>query len=442
MRTYFLLTLGCPKNQVDSWTLEQRLRSAGYRAVPQPEQAALLIVNTCGFITEAKEESIAAILELAALKHSSPHKRLLVSGCFSQRNAPELARELPEVDAFFGVDCSDELLRHLNDQGLFVYTHDSRPLPADTHGSAPGPGPGSWYLKIGEGCDNRCAYCAIPLIRGPYRPRPARAILAEARRLVSQQGALEINLISQDSARYRAPDREDYTLCRLLDDLEAISGVAWIRVLYLHPAHVDDVLLRRMLQGGKVLPYFDLPVQHLADPLLQSMGRHHTYDDYRRLVDLIRSHNRESSLRSTLIIGFPGETDAHFRLLRERVEQIGFDKLGCFRYSEEDGTDAARRSHKVPAGLAEQRWQEIMELQRSVSARRLARFVGQELPVLIEEQVSDEEGLALGRSPHDAPDVDGAVVVQSEEVRMLQPGRIVRIMIRKTMEYDLYGEPV
>lgn len=440
-KRFFLLTLGCAKNQVDSRGIAARLTAAGWRRQEEAEGAGLLICNTCGFITSAKEESIDSILALAAVKAAHPGSRLVVCGCFPQRNGAELAAELPEVDLFLGTDAADTILAALDTRGLAVNPAGTDYDPAVGYDLLPGGK--SAYLKIAEGCDNRCAYCAIPLIRGQFRTRPAAAILAEAALLAHEHGVLELNLISQDTSLWHDPGNPAYRLPELLADLEQVPGLEWIRALYLHPAHIDDALIRALGRGGKILPYFDIPVQHLADPVLARMGRRTTWENIRSLVTRIRENVPAAVLRTTCITGFPGETDADFMLLLKRIREIGFDKLGAFRYSQEEGTPAALMPDTVNKKTAAARYRKLMLLQRRISAKRLARHIGSVLPVLIEERLAAADGeagtLYIGRSPHDAPDVDGAVVVHTGRTEDLT-GRIVPVRIGKSSDYDLYGE--
>lgn len=442
----YLATLGCAKNVVDSSDVRRAMTAAGWQETDRPSLADLVILNTCGFIKSAKEESIDTILQLAKLK--KPGARLVMAGCFVQRNAAELAKALPEVDAFFGISFADELAENPEFCGVFpLSTPEAGTAYAPCLGASLDAGPGAAWLKISDGCDNRCSYCAIPLIRGPWRPRPAAAILREAAEL-AKAGVSEINLISQDSSRYRDPEAAEMDLVRLLDALEEIDGPRWIRVLYLHPATTQARLVSRLLAGGKVVPYFDLPVQALVDSTLERMKRRTSWDDIRRLVDTIRSKNSLATIRTTLITGYPGETATDHALTLKRMEEISFDKLGAFIWSAEEGTAAANEGPRVRPKSAEKRLDEIMRLQQSISARRLRRFRGLTLPVLIgnepppaEVEISAGVRICSGRSQGDAPDVDGLVLARIPAgKRVPSPGSFADIRIDSSSEYDLYGE--
>ena len=451
MQRFFLATLGCAKNVVDSADARRALLAAGWVETDDASSADLLVVNTCGFITPAKQESIDTILDLA--QHKKDGARLVMAGCFVQRNAQELAASLPEVDGFFGISFADALASHPDHSGVFPL-----PVPVGTEPYSPrlgasfDAGPGSAWLKISDGCDNRCSYCAIPDIRGPYRARPAADILSEAR-ILAESGIQEINIISQDTSRYTNPDQPGMDLIRLLDEIERLDGPRWIRLLYLHPATTSPALIQRMLSGGKVLPYFDLPVQSLVDSTLARMKRRTTWADVSRLVETIRSKNSQATIRSTLITGYPGETPKDHALTIERLQQLSFDKLGAFVWSPEEGTPAASERPRVTEATANRRLDEIMRTQQEISSRLLARYIGKTLPILVTGSTLDPEsippeGLPLdpsapscwGRGPADAPDVDGlacATIPAGKPVP--KPGSFAEIRIESSTEYDLYG---
>ena len=434
--SFFLLTLGCAKNMVDSRGIRESLVQAGWTSTETAEEADLLICNSCGFITPAKEEAIETILAMGEIKERYPEKKIIMCGCFPQRNAEELAAELPEVDAFFGTDAAEHIAKYPLKERVVVHPHPEGPYTPGT-GYDILPGGKSAYLKIAEGCDNCCSYCAIPLIRGSFRARPAADILKEAEYLVREKGILEINLISQDTTAWYDPENQEYRLEQLLRDIAKIEGLAWIRPLYLHPAHLRPEIIDAICSGGKILPYFDLPVQHLSDPILKDMGRKTDWKTIRTLCSTIRAKQPLATLRTTVIAGYPGESDEDFRLLCERLEEIGFDKLGAFAYSPEEGTVAGSRQPE-PEILVKKRYDRIMRLQKRISTDRLRNQTGRTVPVLIEEKVEGEENLFIGRSPADAPDVDGCVVVSSKKEDII--GTIIPVKILRTTEYDLYGE--
>lgn len=446
-QSYYLLTLGCAKNRVDSAAIRRALQAHGLSATEDPREADYLILNTCGFITPAKEESIETVLELAGIKETNPAARVLMTGCFVQRNSTELAAELPEIDGFFGTDCAELLVKNLDSNGVFVQPSTSSPEYHTSCGTADAEGVNSFYIKISEGCDNRCSYCAIPLIRGGYRPRPAAEIINEVARLLENNSAddfIEINLISQDTSRYFDPHNPAYRLEQLLDDIEQLPGSPrWIRALYLHPASLRPELIERMCRPGSVLPYFDIPVQHLSDHMLAQMNRHHDWEHLQSLLTGIRRRCPDATVRTTVIVGHPGETAEDHKLLLQRLQQIEFDKLGAFVYSDEEGTVAAACDAKrVDKPAALRRYNQVMAQQKKISASRLTRFLNRTIPVLIEEPVSGEPGMYIGRGTHDAPDVDGAVVVQTDPANRLKGGTLVQVKILQTMDYDLYGESV
>ena len=436
--TFFLLTLGCAKNEVDSRGIEENLTRAGWQQTETAEEADLLICNSCAFITPAKEEAIETILTMGEIKERFPEKKIIMCGCFPQRNPEELAAELPEVDAFFGTDAAETIADFLVKERIMVNPHPETPY-SPTTGYKILPGGKSAYLKISEGCDNCCSYCAIPLIRGSFRSRPADAILKEAEMLVRDKGIVEINLISQDTTAWYDPDNPDYRLENLLRDIAGIKGISWLRPLYLHPAHLRPEIIDTMCTGGKILPYFDLPVQHLSDRILTSMGRKTDWETIRNLCREIRKKAPEATLRTTVIAGYPEETDEDFRLLCSRMEEIRFDKLGAFAYSPEEGTRAAE-IQPLPRVLVDKRFDKIMRLQKRISSELLKEQTGKILQVLIEEKVEGEENLFIGRSPADAPDVDGCVVVSSKKEDII--GTIIPVKIIRTTEYDLYGEKI
>lgn len=434
--SFFLLTLGCAKNQVDSRGIADSMEKAGWIRTKEPADADLLICNSCAFITPAKEETIETILHMGEIKKEYPEKKLLMCGCFPQRNAEELAKELPEVDGFFGTDAAATLVEQLEKQRVVVNPHPATPYnPAIGYDLLPGGR--SAYLKIAEGCDNRCSYCAIPIIRGGFRPRPAAAILKEAEILASRMGILEINLVSQDTTMYSDPDNPEYRLEDLLQDISKNKKTSWIRALYLHPAHLRKKTIEVMCSGGKILPYFDLPTQHLSDPILDRMGRKTDWKRISELCATIRGLSPQATIRTTVIVGYPDENETDFQLLCNRLKELRFDKLGAFRYSPEEGTRAAEaRPH--PDTVISKRFDRVMRLQKKISADLLAKRCGTILPVLIEERVKGEENLFIGRSPADAPDVDGCVVVSSKKQDIT--GTIIPVKILRATEYDLYGE--
>jgi len=436
LKTFFIETLGCAKNEVDSNNIRHQLLDKGFVEIENPEDADLLITNTCGFIQSAKEESIETILALSEIKKSSNSKRLIVTGCFSQRNSKELAEAIPEVDSFFGVDSAKIMANNIQKSGLFIEKIGNKYKPAVGYSFLEN-SKSSAYLKIAEGCSNRCTYCAIPIIRGDYRSRPATDIIKEAIEL-GIKGITEINLISQDCSNYQDPENNEYKLNHLLEELEKVPFIKWIRVLYLHPAHITSEIIEKMSAGQKTLPYFDIPVQHLSNNMLKTMNRSTNFDKIDNLIKKIREATSEAVIRTTVISGFPGETEEDFNFLYKKLKKIEFDILGCFVYSNEEGTVAANFKDQIPEDVAQIRFEKIMALQAGISEKRLQKQINRTIPVIIEEKVKEEEYLYIGRSKFFAPDVDGSVVV--EATHELEIGAIVNVTIVKSMQYDLYGE--
>jgi ribosomal protein S12 methylthiotransferase len=438
--TFTIESLGCAKNQVDSEELIAHLERAGLRWVAEPEQAEAVIVNTCGFITSAKEESIRTALEL---KSRFPGKKVLVAGCLVARYGEELTRALGELDGFVGLR---------DPQGLERLLRAGRSPGAAEQEQRRGGGPvgsparkrllsfpGSAYLKIAEGCGNRCSYCAIPLIRGPLASRPAGEIVREARQLL-EEGARELVLIAQDLASYGtepgSPGQGGLPL--LLRKLLALPGEFWLRCLYIHPDHFPEELLALAAADPRLLPYFDLPFQHASPAVLQRMGRRGSAESYLRLLERIRRALPRAVLRSTFLVGFPGESDRDFRLLLDFQRRAELDWAGFFAYSREEGTAAFNLGPRVPARTAEARRRELEQAQEAITAQRLERHVGSELEVLVEEPVQGQP-LALGRAYLQAPEVDGLVVLKAAG---LQAGQIYRARIERRNGVDLEGSLV
>jgi ribosomal protein S12 methylthiotransferase len=456
--TFTLESLGCAKNQVDSEELIAYLERSGLAWVPEPADADVIIVNTCGFITSAKEESIQVSLELKA-RH--PEKKVLVAGCLVQRYGRELQEALTEIDGFGGVRDFRGLLERI--RGL---RSESAPAPTvpGAAGAMPttaaGPGalppapervpaptepivrrrrflsyPGSAYVKVAEGCSNHCSYCAIPSIRGELVSRPASDVLVELRSLLDQ-GVFEIVLIAQDLASFGL-DRGQPELVPLLQEVSRLPGRFWLRLLYLHPDRVPEGLLDCVAGDPRILPYFDLPFQHAAPGVLARMGRRGSGSRYLDLIDGIRRRLPQAVLRSTFLVGFPGESAEDFRQLLAFQQSAALEWTGVFTYSREEGTEAWGLGPRVSAAVAERRKHQLEEAQQSITARFLERQVGRNLEVLVEEAVQGEP-LYLGRAFLHAPEVDGLVVIQA---RKLQPGSVVPVRVVRRRGVDLEGVP-
>lgn len=436
-----MISLGCAKNQVDGEVFMASLKAAGYELVDDVAMADVAIVNTCGFIESAKKESIDEILELALLKKEGRIKKLVATGCMAERYQQEMRTEIPELDGVLGIGANADpaaYLRRLLDEGSVEAfpPKDKLPLCGERELTTP-----SWsaYLKIAEGCDNRCSYCAIPLIRGGYRSRPMEDIEAEARALVAD-GAKELVLIAQDTTRYGIDLYGAYSLAELLRRLCQIEDLRWLRVLYCYPDAITDGLLEVMAQEEKVLPYIDLPLQHCSGKILRAMNRRGDRDSLAALIEKIRAKVPGVVLRTTLITGFPGETEEDFTELAEFVKETGFDWLGCFPYSQEEDTPAAELPDQVDQEEKERRAEIIMDTQIDSMDRKCQGYVGQTLEVLVEGFDRYAE-CWFGRSYRNAPDVDGKVFFTTNGRRPAL-GHFVQVEIEDWMNGDLTGSLV
>lgn len=446
--TVGLVSLGCAKNLVDSEVMLGQLTRAGYRIVDDYGDADILIVNTCAFIGPAKEESINTILELAQYKKEGRCSTLVVAGCMAQRYSKALVEELPEVDAVIGVDQYPQivpLLDALQTQREHTLRNVRRqPLPTDySYPRVVTTPPHSVYLKIAEGCDRRCAFCIIPAIRGKQRSRTVESIVAEAR-MLAERGARELNLISQDTTWYGKDLPEPATLPELLRALNRVDGIRWIRPLYNHPVRFTDELIHAIAGLDHVCKYVDMPLQHITDRMLTAMNRETTRRETERLLARMRNVIPGLTLRTTFIVGFPGETEADFVALYDFVAETRFDRLGVFTYSAEEGTPAARYADQVPDEVKNERYARLMALQRDISYARNQRYIGQTVDVLIDEVhktngTETEKTAAVGRTEADAPEVDNEVWLDGDRLR---PGMFVRATITDALEYDLIGEAI
>jgi len=449
MERVHLVSLGCPKNRVDSEVMVGKLREGPFELVDSADDADVVIVNTCSFIQPATEESIDTVLEMAKLKQKGL-KKLVVTGCMVQRYGRALEDELPEVDAFLGTGEYHRIAEVLRGKAA----PDSRPLtfegrslvdtPTYLHDDAT-PRVNSWstcsaYLKISEGCDHTCAFCIIPQLRGKLRSRTIPSLVTEASRMVDE-GVVELNLISQDSTAFGRDLGDGTDLAGLLSALCRIERLKWLRLHYMYPIGVPKSLLEVMANEEKVVKYLDIPLQHASGPMLKSMRRGVTRDGQERILDRIRAHVPDITLRTTFIVGFPGETDADFRELVDFVEKQRFDHVGVFTYFQEDGTPAAKLPNQVPEKVKKARQAELMAAQKRISAGKLSGRVGHVLPVLIEGTSEETELLLRGRTDRQAPDVDGQVFVADapEDVKV---GQIRQLKVTQAGDYDLVGEIV
>ena len=442
--TVGMVSLGCPKNQVDTEGMLGVLKARGFRITPREEEADLIIVNTCGFIQEAKEESIQAILEMARHKKQGRCRALVVTGCLAQRYREALSRQMPEVDAILGTDACHRVAEvcHALLAGLPVPGPETSgavetwDLPRQRVGW-----PHTAYLKIAEGCDHGCTFCVIPQIRGPFRSRPPEAVLEEARRLAGE-GVRELVLVSQDTSFYGRDLGERDALPRLLRDLARVPGIQWIRVLYLYPTRVHPGLLEAMAEEEKICPYLDIPIQHIDDELLKAMGRAGRRRDIEAALETVRRRLPHAVVRTSLIVGFPGETEARFRALEQFVQEAAFDRLGVFLFSPEEGTPAARMPGQVPRDVARQRRERLMALQEGISLEKHRALVGTVQRVLVDGPSAESELLLAGRTPGQAPEVDGVVYLTDAPGPPPSPGSFVDVEITEAHPHDLVGRVV
>ncbi len=437
--TYYLSSLGCARNQVDSEIMAGSLDNASLAPVPDPADADIIIINTCSFIESAAEESIDAILELARHKTSGRCRRLIVAGCLPERYREAAAPVLPEVDAFLGTGaCSHIVTASLEpfseEQRILLPPPEANPLQQhDTRRSTPALP--SVYLKITEGCDRRCTYCIIPKLKGRLRSRPMDDILVEAKELINA-GYREIVLIGQDTGSYGWDLPVSASLDRLLANLAVLSPGTWFRFLYGSPDRTTDVLIETVATSDNICSYFDLPVQHVSGKILKRMGRNGHAADLAALFDRIRSTVPDAVLRTTLMVGFPGETAKDFDALMAFVETVQFDHVGVFTYSDADDLASHHLSGHISPETAQQRRDALMAAQADISRARNEDRLGRTFPVLIEEQMGD--ALYMGRASFQAPEVDGVVYVESNH---LEIGQFANVTITEAFDYDLKGKP-
>lgn len=439
-------SLGCDKNRVDSEVMLGILQKNGYTAVADEAEADIIVVNTCCFIKDALEESIETILEMAQYKDPEVGncKGLIVAGCLGQRFESEFFDELPEVDAIVGTtayeaiaEVADEILagkqqvKHLESIDLAMQNENGKLRVLST-------APYFAYLKISEGCDNFCTYCVIPKLRGRHRSRTMESLVEEAT-ILAQQGVKELVIVAQDTSIYGRDLYGQPMLHELLKQLNAIEGIAWIRVLYAYPETLTDETIEAMATCEKVCHYIDMPIQHGNDAVLKRMGRKSSQALIREKVAKLRAVMPDIAIRTTLIVGFPGESEEEFEDLMNFVQEMKFDRLGVFSYSQEEGTAAARMENQIEDELKEERRDIIMDIQKNIAANLCEQEVGKEMEVLIEGKLP-EERIFCGRTRRDAPDIDGLVFVSSEEE--LYSGDFVTVKIREAGDYDLMGDVI
>ena len=425
-KTLNLISLGCAKNLVDSEILLGGLNKTDVTLTQNPEEADTIVVNTCGFLDIAREESVDTILQAAELKKTGNLKELVVMGCLSERYPDELKKEIPEVDRIFGSNDHRQIVSFLTgkefakDDPLFF-----RSLMTPNHYA---------YLKIAEGCDNGCSFCSIPLMRGLQKSRTIPAIMDEAERLVSN-GTRELLVIAQDSTSYGWDLETKVYLSDLLRELNTINDLEWIRVHYAHPAHLSQRIIDAMAECDKVCNYLDMPIQHAADTILKSMKRGLGQDGIRNRIHRLRSAIPEIAIRTTLIVGYPGETEDDFNSLRDFVEEMKFDRLGIFTYSEEEGTGAAHLDDNISRQVKDDRKNILLEIQHEISLDRNESFVGKTLKVLVDQE---GESVSVGRTEYDSPEIDNIVHIQGK----VDKGNFVSVRIESANEYELIGSIV
>ena len=436
------ISLGCAKNLVDTEVMLGIMREHGIDITNEPAEADILIVNTCAFIQSAKEESVTTVLGMADYKETGRCRSLIVAGCLGQRYGQQLLDELPEADAIIGTGAWGRIMEVIQEtlkgRRLLIVGKDETIYDAKTPRLRTTPNYTA-YVKIAEGCDHRCAFCAIPLIRGSFRSRVMEDILTEVQDL-AESGVREIVLIAQDSANYGLDRYKKPMLPELLRALAKVEKLSWIRVLYSYPKYFTDELIDVFATEPKVVKYVDLPLQHAHDAILRSMNRPDTRDSVETLIKKLRERIPGVAIRSTFIVGFPGETDTHYQTLRAFVEKQRFDKVGIFTYSEEEDTPAAKLPQKVPEDIMQERYHDLMSLQSKISEEINISLENQEADVLVEGRDAEEQGIAVGRSYREAPEVDGQVYIEGDmESRV---GDIVRVRFLQGFTYDIVGERV
>lgn len=437
--TLHIISLGCPKNLIDSEVMGGLARRAGMKLVDRPDDADTIIINTCSFIRSATEESLEVILTLAeAKKKTRSRQKLVVAGCLAQRYGSELAGEIPEADLVIGTGEVGNIVRHLasNKRGS-VITEPVFLMNAE-HDRLLSAGSATAYLKISEGCSNHCSYCVIPSLRGQARSRPPQDICREAENLVAR-GIREIILVGQDTAAYGRDLKTRPGLPDLISGLDSISKLRWIRILYTHPAHLSADIVEAMARHKKVCPYIDLPVQHIDDTILASMRRRVTADGIKSAIGLVRRIMPDAALRTSLIVGFPGESQNRFARLVDFVRETRFDHLGVFTYSREEGTQAAVKPSRISQREKERRRDLIMAEQAAISYELNTRQIGSVQEVLIEANSENKDYPFIGRTRRQAPEIDGITYVKGPDAK---PGRFVRTKITGADHYDLYAEIV
>jgi ribosomal protein S12 methylthiotransferase len=438
MKKIGFISLGCEKNLVDSEVMLGLLSQRGYQITPDQNQADVIVVNTCGFIDKAKQESIDTILEMAELKNSGQCSKLVVTGCLVERYRSEIQKEIPEVDAVLGTNEIESIIKVCENQApppienpYYLYDERVPRLLTTPRYTA--------YVKIAEGCDRPCSFCIIPKLRGPYRSRPLGSIVNEAR-FLAETGVKELVLISQETTKYGDDLGVEHGLSRLLRQLVKVEGLQWIRFLYCFPSQVDDELLVSMREEEKVCRYIDMPLQHVSGRILKSMKRGGNSETLKRLLAHIREQVPAVTLRTSMIVGYPGESEEEFAELCHFVDEMKFDRLGTFTYSDEEGTASYSLSGKLSPGVINRRRNQLMRLQAKISRKKNRELVGQEFPLLVEGQSAETDLLWQGRLESQAPRIDGVVYINDLAGDPPRAGDFRSVEITQASDYDLVGK--
>ena len=433
------ISLGCDKNLVDSEVMLGLLDAKGYQIVNDETQADIIVINTCCFVHDAKEESIQTILEMAEYKTEGRLKALIVTGCLAQRYRQEIIDEIPEVDAVLGTTAYDKIVEAVEEAlagAGHVELENVNALPLVDTKRLVTTGGHYAYMKIAEGCDKHCTYCIIPKLRGNYRSVPMERLIQEAKDL-AEQGVKELILVAQETTLYGKDIYGEKSLHKLLRELCKVDGIRWIRILYCYPEEIDDNLIQVMKEEKKLCHYLDLPIQHANDEILKRMGRRTSKAQLEEIIGKLKREIPDITLRTTLITGFPGETEEQHEELKAFVDEMEFDRLGVFTYSPEEDTPAAEMPDQIPEEVKEDRQAEIMELQQEIAFAQAEDMIGEEVLVMIEGKVADENAY-VGRTYKDAPGVDGLIFINTDEE--LMSGDFARVKVTGAVEYDLIGE--
>ena len=434
-----MVSLGCDKNRVDAEVMLSSLKERGYNIVNEPQDADIIIINTCGFIESAKQESIDTILEMAQNKGNGRCRGVIATGCMAQRYSKQLMEEMPELDAVVGTgsyteiaDVADEIIRgnhSIIKTGELNYNldYEKRVISTPSHYA---------YIKIAEGCSNNCTYCIIPKLRGRFRSRPMEGIIKEAQELAAA-GIKELILVAQDTTMYGRDIYGHKALPELLKRLEAIDGIEWIRMLYSYPEEITDELIDTVAGSSKICHYFDIPLQHVSDNVLKAMNRRNTFDETTALINRLREKIPDVIIRTTFIVGFPGESEEDFKQLYSFLENYKLDRVGIFTYSQEEDTPAAVMENQIAEETKEERKNLLMKLQRRIIKQKNKSYMGRTMDVIIDEM--DDEGIYYGRTYGDSPDIDQQVIINNSDV-LLKRGDIIKVKINDTYTYDLLGD--